>query len=784
MCNYAPTFQQPMRLFYTLILFILVLQPVISQSSTIRGFVFDAETGEPAPFVKIFVKELSSGSVADLNGFFSIPKVMPGTYTVDATSVQYGKQTKTVVVEPGKSFVEVRFDMTSDKIMNEVEISAEQQQKTTNVQTSITRMDQTQVERIPTIGGESDVLAAFSITPGVVTTGDQGGQLYVRGGTPIQNRTLLDGMTIYSPFHSIGFFSVFETELIKNVDIYTGGFSSKYGGRISSIVDITYRDGNKGKFSGKVSLSPFMARLIVEGPMAKLKDPKSSLTYVFSGKQSLLQQTAKVLYPYMNDRNGLPFNFTDFYGKMTANLGGRSKVSVFGFGMNDGANFDGIANLNWKSYGGGMNFSVLPSNSPLFIKGHINASNYALRLEEQNVAPRFSSINGFEMGFDFSYATANSGEIAFGINVEGFSTNFETFNEVGRTIKDENFSTELNPYFNYRYVSRRLVLELGMRLQYYASYAVASPEPRAGMKYNISDVFRVKMSGGRYSQNFTSASSDRDVVNLFNGLLSAPLNVQSNFVKPNGEVVQGIRNGLQYAWHAIGGFEVDLAKNLSLNVEGYYKYFDRLSNINLNKIYEDNVDFNMIDDIYKKDFIIENGHAYGLDVLVKRNTQRTYLWVGYSLGKVTRWDGFINYATVFDRRHNVNLVFTYLFGKKKNIEVSARWNYGSGLPFTPTSGFYQSELFANGVATDYLNTNPNYVETILGPLNSKRLPDYHRLDLSAKFPIEMKGKEPLEISIGITNVYNRENIFYINRMTSQVIYQLPILPSIGLSYRW
>lgn len=759
-------------------------QFVNAQNATIRGFVFDKETGEPAPFVKIFITELSTGSVADLNGFFSIPKIPVGTYTVEATSVQYGKQSKTVVVEANKQFIEIRFEMESDKILDEVVISAEQQQKTTMVQTSVTRMDQAQVERIPTIGGESDVLAAFSITPGVVTTGDQGGQLYVRGGTPIQNRTLLDGMTIYSPFHSIGFFSVFETELIKNVDIYTGGFSAKYGGRISSVVDISYRDGNKSKFSGKASLSPFMARLIIEGPMAKLKDPKSSLTYVVSGKQSLLQQTAKPLYPYMNDRDGLPFNFTDIYGKMTANLGGRSKISVFGFGMHDGANFDGVANLNWKSYGGGMNFSVLPSNSPLFIKGHINASNYALRLEENNVAPRFSQINGFEMGFDFSYATANSGEVAFGINVEGFSTNFETFNEIGRTIKDENFSTEINPYFNYRYVSTRWVLEAGMRLQYYASYATASPEPRAGLKYNATDLFRIKLSGGRYSQNFTSANSDRDVVNLFNGLLSAPTNVQQNFVKPNGEVITGIRNGLQYAWHAVAGFEVDLSKTITVNVEGYYKYFDRLSNINMNKLYEDVAEFSLIDDVYKKNFIIETGEAYGLDVLLKRSTQRTYLWLGYSLGKVTRWDGFMNYATVFDRRHNVNLVFTYLFGKKKNIEVSARWNYGSGLPFTPTAGYYQSENFSGGVSTDYTQTNPNYIETILGPLNSKRLPDYHRLDISAKFPIELKGKEPLEVSVGITNLYNRKNIFYVNRLTSQVIYQLPILPSIGLSYRW
>jgi hypothetical protein len=327
-------------------------------------------------------------------------------------------------------------------------------------------------------------------------------------------------------------------------------------------------------------------------------------------------------------------------------------------------------------------------------------------------------------------------------------------------------------------------MEAGIRLQGYLTYTTASLEPRLGIKYNVNENFRLKSSGGRYSQNFTSANSDRDVVNIFNGLLSAPTNVQSTFVQENGNVIEGIDNGIQYAWHAIAGFEWDLTKKISLNIEGYYKYFNRLSNINFNKLYDDVALNSQIDDVFKKDFIIENGAAYGLDFLLKRSTQRTFLWVGYSLGKVNRWDGFINYATVFDRRHNVNLVFTYLAGKKRNIELSARWNYGSGLPFTPTAGFYESQNFQNGVSTDIVGNNPNYVETILGDLNSKRLPDYHRLDITAKYPITIKGKEPLEITMGITNLYNRQNIFYVNRLTADVIYQLPILPSLGVSYRW
>lgn len=757
---------------------------LVAQDFTVRGFVYEKATGEPSPFTKVRIVELNVGAITDLNGFFSIPKLPKGEYTIEVTNVQFTPITQKITTG-ASGFLDLRFEMEEGSMLKEVEITAEERQKTTNVQTSVVKMDQKSIERIPSIGGEADVIAAFSVTPGVVTTGDQGGQLYVRGGTPIQNKVLLDGMTIYNPFHSIGFFSVFDTEVIKNVDIYTGGFSSKYGGRISSIMDITYRDGNKKKFGGKISASPFMGRAIIEGPLYKDKDNTGKAgTFIFSAKRSLLDVTSKAIYPYVNDGGGLPFSFTDIYGKMTFQAGSGAKVSFFGFGFDDKVQYENIASLNWKSFGGGMNFSLVPGNSPVFIQGHLNASNYSLSLEENMLQPRTSSIFGFDLGFDFTYFLKNSSELAYGINVGGFNTNFETFNELGRRIGDENFTVEVGAYVNYRMVRKRFVIEPGMRAQYYASLGTVSPEPRLGVKYNATEKFRLKASGGRYSQNFTSANSDQDVVNLFNGFLSAPTNVQNTFVTPNGKEIQNIRNGIQYAWHAVLGFEVDITRKLSLNVEGYYKDFTRLSNINMNKLYDDIAQFNQIDDVFKKDFIIESGTAYGVDVLVKYTTSRFFVWAVYSLGKVTRWDGFNEYFPVFDRRHNANFVLTYLFGKKKDLEVSARWNYGSGLPFTPTSGFYQGEPMSGGVSTDYTTTNPGKVEVLLGEINSKRLPDYHRLDITVKKNFTFKNKTNLEAILGVTNVYNRQNIFYVNRVTNEKIYQLPILPSIGVSYKF
>jgi hypothetical protein len=247
---------------------------------------------------------------------------------------------------------------------------------------------------------------------------------------------------------------------------------------------------------------------------------------------------------------------------------------------------------------------------------------------------------------------------------------------------------------------------------------------------------------------------------------------------------KSIKNGIQYAWHAIVGAEYDLGKNISINLEGYYKYFTQLSNINQNKLYDDVAQFSQIDDVYKKDFIIEDGVSYGADLLIKYSKNRLFLWTVYSYGYSTRWDGFTEYFPVFDRRHNVNLVGTYMFGKKKDIELSVRWNLGSGLPFTPNAGFYQGENFQNGVGTDIITSNPTNVSTSLGTFNSQRLPYYHRLDITVKKHFEFKNKDILEIVGSITNVYNRNNIFYVNRVTSEEIYQFPILPSLGISYKF
>jgi hypothetical protein len=315
-------------------------------------------------------------------------------------------------------------------------------------------------------------------------------------------------------------------------------------------------------------------------------------------------------------------------------------------------------------------------------------------------------------------------------------------------------------------------------MQYYATLKTLSPEPRLGLKYNIDENFRVKFAAGIYSQNLISASSDRDVVNLFYGFLSGPDNLQTEFTDEEGNV-RDVTHSLQKANHLIAGFEYDVTKKIHINVEGYYKRFTQLTNINRNKIFNEDSDIDA-PEILKKDYIVETGDAYGVDFVAKYSGKKTYLYAVYSLGKVTRWDGVRTYAPVFDRRHSVNLIGTYKFGKKQDWQVNARWNFGSGLPFTQTQGYYQNITFQDGSGTDITQSNADELTAVYAGLNEGRLPTYHRFDVNIKKTIEFK-KLTMDLNFGITNIYNRENIFYVDRISAEKVYQLPILPSFGMA---
>ena len=727
---------------------------VFSQKGTIRGFVSDKETGEPIMFCNVSIEGTSYGAQTDINGMYTLSKIQSGNHTLVVTYVGYEKLSKNITLKKGQLLTITLELKTSSVKIDEVEISAERQAMKTDVKVASIKITNEDLNLVPTIGGEADLAQYMQIVPGVIFTGDQGGQLYIRGGSPVQNKVLLDGMTIYSPFHSIGLFSVFDADIIKTTDVYTGGFSAEYGGRVSSIMDIKTKEGSKKRVQGKMSSNTFGSKLLLEGPFNK----SGNASFLFSGKTSYLDKTSELIYNFP-----MPYSYTDLYGKLTFRANNGSKTNIFGFNFQDQVNYQGVSDLKWTSNGIGSNFLLIPGNSPVLIEGNFAYSEYRISLQEGDSPIRESSISGGSMGFDFT-SFQPKGKTKYGFDVYSFSTKYKTYNSANSKVELNENTSEFSAYVNYQYNTDKIILEPGFRLQKYT--LGFSPEPRLGIKYLVSDVLRLKLATGLYSQNIMSTVSDRDVVNLFYGFLSSPNDLP---LDENGEEY---KSQIQLARHFILGGEYDINLKMDLQIEGYIKDFTQLTNINRSMTSN-----------YDNEYVVERGLARGVDFLLKYKSKKLYIWTVYSLGMVKRTEGENEYFPHFDRRHNVNLVSSYKFGNKDSWKADARWNLGSGFPFTQTQGFYENLTFSNGINTVYTSANGN-LGIVYADLNEGRLPYYHRLDISLSKRIEFSKTTILEMTISVTNAYNRENIFYFDRIEHERVNQLPLLPSGGISLRF
>jgi hypothetical protein len=765
--------------------FILLLLPLLftlfsfGQTGTIKGFIYDKTNGEPIIFTNVYLYQTAYGSSTDVNGYFIITKVPAGDYTLMVTFLGYDTLRIPISLEAEGVISEQLYLEPSAIDLETVNISAEYQEARTETKTSVVKITPKDIGQIPTIGGQADLAQYLQVMPGVVFTGDQGGELYIRGGSPIQNKILLDGVTIYKAFHSIGLFSVFETDIIRNADIYTGGFGAEYGGRISSVMDITTRDGNRQRFAGKVGLSTFGANLLVEGPFKKMKENGGgSSGFILSAKGSYLEQSSQVFYNYI-DTAGLPFNFLDIYGKASFQAANGSKINFYGFHFVDKVNqYKALADYNWKSTGFGTNFLVIPGKSDFIMEGHISYSNYTLSLTEETSPERTSAVSGFDIGLDFTYFLGKD-QFKFGIEVLNSKTEYYFVNAAGLVIEQPPEDTpELGIFAKYKLSVGKFLIEPSFRLQYYSAYSTLTPEPRLALKYNVTDHFRLKFAGGLYSQNLISARSDRDVVNLFYAIINSPDNLPDSF---DGKTR---KHALQKASHLILGSEIDISKSITANIEVYYKYFDQLTNLNRNKIYDEDKNPEQ-PALLKEDFILEKGDAYGIDFTLKYEQQKYYFWAVYSYAFVNRYYEDIDtslqqYYPHFDRRHNVNLVGTYRFGSQLTWEISARWNFGSGFPFTQTQGYYEQINFDGGIYADYTQENGE-LGIIYADINEGRLPTYHRFDMNFKKRFYLSENAKLDVDLSLVNIYNRDNVFYRDRITGEVVYQLPFMPSLGIT---
>ncbi len=767
------------RHFFWLVVLLFATATAGAQN-VIKGVLEDEDKGEAIPFAHVYLEGTNYYGTTDINGYFIISKIPDGSYTIKARYIGYEDYSEPVTLKHQTLVRNIKLKGVAKRLKDVVISSNKTEERKVMTQVSVEKVTSSQIQQMPSIGGQADLAQYLQVLPGVNSTGDQGGQLYIRGGSMIQNLTLLDGMVVYNPFHSIGLYSIFETDVILNADVYTGGYGAEYGGRLSSVMDITTRDGNKKRHTGKVGLNTFGASLILEGPLKREKDnDHSTVTYLLTAKNSYLSKSSQAIYPYIE--GGLPFDFLDTYGKISINSGRGSKINFFGFRFDDRVNnYMSLADYHWNNFGAGTNFALMPGTTSL-IDGSIAYSKYKVNLDDGTGKLKYSSIGGFNMLLNITNFIGNN-KLKYGFGIEGYSTEYRYTNAYGVFQSQDENTSSLSAFATYNVRWGKLLLDPGVRFIYYASLSESSLEPRLAVKFNAGDKLRFKMATGLYSQIILDARSDHDIVNLFSGYLtgSGQLNIPAQY---QGERVESC---VQRAQHLVMGVEYDAVEHLTLNMEFYYKNFTHLLGMNHNQIYDRTDPAYAPGGVYEQpsylmtDFIIEKGHAAGVDFSACYDIERLYLWATYSLGFVRRTDEVQSYYPHYDRRHTVNLLATYAAGEERQWEFSGRWALGSGFPLTLTAGLYENLGFTGGIGSDYVHENGS-MGVSYGELYAGRLPLYHRLDLGVKRKFSFGKRGLLEVSLSVTNVYNRNNIFYFDRITANRIDQLPILVCGGVT---
>lgn len=758
-------------LIFSHLLLSLLVNQAICQFSLVKGYVYDSESGEALVRVAVILKDTYYGGSTDENGFYSIRNIPPGSYVLEARNLAYFPEQEVVELKPDQTLTIV-FHLSRLVVnIREATISAKKEMYKERNVSSVHRLTSNTIDRIPSFMAKPDLAEYLQVIPGVVSTGDRGGQLYFRGGTPVQNLTLLDGMTIINPFHSIGFVSVFDTDIIQTVDVYTSGFGAEYGGRVSSVMDIKTRTGNRNNYAGKASVSTFGYGILFEGPIRKMTDDDpSSTSILLSQKRSFIDASQPILAPYL-DSIGIPFSYNDLFAKYTFrnNEGDQFDLSVIHF--RDRANYSGVMQSSWQNTGVRAKYVYSPRMVSSLWESQIAVSEYSGLLKEEGYHPRntrYGSVDVHLINSHFSEVF----DWKAGFGFTSYATSHEFLSLDSLMIRDKLYTMDADLFFTSKIKLERWLIEPGLHFRIYTNYFNFMPEPRLRVRFSMNEFINLNFSGGLYSQELISTMADEDVIKVFQGFKIGVSNVQNYFF---GELES---NRIQRAWHMASGIQWLPNENFRMMAEVYVKDFFRLLNYNRNKIYPDKNPFTMQEQYYRKDYIFEKGWAYGLDILMDYSKNSWSLWLAYSLGFVTREDEKLFYSPHFDRRHNLNLLGGYKFGKRKEYDLKVRWNIGSGFPFTQSYGLYEN-LTRMGQSLRQDVTANGSVGVWYGEVNAGRLPWYHRLDISVHREWELKKGRSLKISGGVINAYNRANVFYFDRVKYERINQYPIMPGFG-----
>ncbi len=749
----------------------LVVSAARAQTATVRAFVTDTADRKPLQGVNVVLRDAAgvvAGAATDGDGYAVLTRLPPGRYALRATFVGYAAHEDTLALAAG-AVETLRLALTAGEAeLDEVLVAAERATGATAITAGLETVRPADIERVPMLGVSGDLAAYLHTTPGAVSSGDRGGQLFLRGGEATQNLVFLDGIPVYQPFHILGFYSAFPADVIDAADVYAGGFGARYGGRLSSVLDVRARNGNKQRVDGAASVAPFLSTLRLEGPLVPNK-----VSFLASVRQSLVEQLVPTLF-----EQRLDYRFGDRFAKLHALPNASTSVSVTALHTSDRGNLAGTfkdplgdvedvpeaerdsSEVAWDNLALGARLGYLPARLPLLaeLSGWISQMDTRFGLEAD--PEREASVEAFggELNLTFFAGEAQLRAGAFAQRAQLAYTLGGVFQEIDAS---EERQTEGGVYAEVEVpVGPSLRLTPGVRVHAFFDRHATRVEPRLRAVWRPGG----RLSGqqwsaawGLYHQVVVGLTDERDVGNVFTAWAASTLD----------EVPR--------AMHVILGWRLALpARGLDLALEGYHK---RLSHLALPAW--------SVLPAFTTTLEPGRGVVWGLDARIEVNREGFYGYAGYGLASVeyvseqeafSVWFGEPQqrYRPPHDLRHQVNAVARYRLG---TLALSARWQYGSGLPYTRSIGF-DDWLLLTGSDVD-LHREPGQVRVLYDRPYRARLPAYHRLDLWLERTFE-RERVNLIVRAGAVNVYDRANLFYFDLFTLRRVDQLPLTPSVGL----
>ena len=707
------------RLIYITILALACIGlPAVSQAATVSGFVRSAADGEALIYANVYLEDAPYGAMTNAQGYYVIPDIPAGYYQIVFSYMGFSSKTRSLSLDEDEA-VSLTVELNILPIeMGAVEVEARRSEGVP--QPSTVSLSNYQMVNVPS-AIEADLFRAVQSLPGVSTLSDFSSGLYVRGGSADQNLVLLDNVDVYNPSHLFGFFSTFNVDAVKRVDLQKSAYPARYGGRLSALLDVHNRDGNRKRVAGVARLSLIDANLTLDGPW-----PRGS--WMVAGRRTFLGflgKTAGIEVPY---------RFYDLHGRVNLDTdrGDRGSLSLFrGRDRLDWEQGSSDLILEW----GNDTFSTQwthPIGSRLFSHFLIGGSRFISDVSAVFQDFSFSMANEIEdvsVKGNLSYARSEGEILEFGFEAKDLA--FSLRQEIGDDSEVE-FAYDgiygaVYGQYSFDFASRWQALA-GLRLNYYSQGDYLGLDPRATLKRKFNDFLSAHASYGRYHQYLNLVSEGGVGV----GDQWFPID---ETLKPG------------QADHYVLGIDLGPYDRYSLSVEGYYKSYDNVVE------FSDEFGRSLIEGDAKLGDAFDSGEgsAYGFDVYLRNRLWGFEGWLGYSYGDTRREIQGYNYGReyhpVYDRRHQVVVMQEYRVRSRWRFNFNFR--YGSGQPTTLGSGRY----------TVLDITGREYDEILPGELNAYRLPAYHRLDMGITYDTEYRGLD-IAPTLQIINAYDHENVWY------------------------